>query len=210
MAIAEESPESQPRKRTRGADAEQTKKALASAAFDSLRYDGFRGTTARSIAARSGSNQAGIYYHFGGIEPLLLEALKQSSARRLDRYREELEGKTDLVQLLDSLERLYVEDVESGHMAVLAQMMGGITTMPELREGLNSVIDPWTSFVEEQIREIAAKYPAGALVPAKDLADLLLSVVTGLELRNSVDEGGDRAVRLFRLARLLVPLVDQQ
>ena len=64
--------------------------------------------------------------------------------------------------------------------------------------------------IRDRIREIAAKYPAGALVPAKDLADLLLSVVTGLELRNSVDEGGDRAVRLFRLARLLVPLVDQQ
>ena len=211
MAPSQSPAESPRRKRGAGADPAQTRKALADAAFDSLRYDGVRGTTARSIAERSGSNQAAIYYHFGGIEPLLLEALRQSSDRRLERYREVLDGKAaniDLVELLDALERLYEEDVKSGHMAVLAQMMGRVTTTDDLSDGLNSIIGPWISFVEDQIREVASKHPSGALVPARDLADLLLSVVTGLELRNSVDGGADRAQRLFRLARLLLPLVD--
>ncbi len=211
MTSSQTRPKSPSQKRGGGADPEQTRKALTDAAFDSLRYDGFRGTTARAIAARSGSNQATIYYHFGGMEPLLLEALKQSSDRRLDRYREVLDGtavKTDLAGLLDALERLYEEDVKSGHMAVLAQMMGRVTTTDDISDALNSIIDPWISFVEDQIREVASKYPAGALVPARDLSDLLLSVVTGLELRNSVDGGADRAQRLFRLARLLLPLIE--
>ena len=208
MPSSQTSAKSPQRKRGRGADPEQTRKALADAAFDSLRYDGFRGTTARSIAARSGANQAAIYYHFGGIEALLLEALQQSSDRRLDRYREVLDGNVNLLELLDTLEQLYEEDVESGHMTVLAQMMGGVTTTDDLRDGLDSIVGPWINFVEGQIREVATNYPAGALVPARDLADLLLSVVTGLELRNSLDGGADRAARLFRLARLLLPLVE--
>ena len=76
-------PETRKRKRGRGADPEQTKDELLSAAIASLVEDGYRGTTARSIAARAQCNQAAIYYHFGGIEPLLIGALQRSSAERL-------------------------------------------------------------------------------------------------------------------------------
>jgi AcrR family transcriptional regulator len=180
---------------------------LVTAAFESLRHDGFRGTTARAIAARAQANQAAIYYHFGGIDELLLEALRQSSERRLDRYEETLGEFTDLATLIDTLEMLYVEDVESGHMAVLAELMGGVTANVNLRSGLEETTQPWLDFVEQRISDVAGQHPMGALVPARDLADLLFSIVTGLELRNNLDGNVERAPRLFRLARLLLPLV---
>ncbi|WP_040491575.1 TetR/AcrR family transcriptional regulator [Ilumatobacter nonamiensis] len=195
------------RKRGRGADPERTRRELVDAAFEALRQDGIAGTTARSIAARAGCNQAAIYYHFGGIEPLLIQALQESSVRRLDRYREELGDSTDIEELLRTIEALYADDRESGHMAVLTELAGGIASSPQLREGIDLATRPWLDFVEERIRMATSDLPFAALLPAEDLADLIFSVVVGLELRSRVDGREDRPERLFRLASVGAALV---
>ena len=194
-----------PRKRGRGADPEQTQAALVDAAFDSLRHDGFRATTARSIATRADCNQAAIYYHFGGIDELLVDALTHSSHRRLARYREALDGVDDLPTLLQLLQELYAEDTSSGHMAVLTELAGGVTANPNLREGIERATDGWLEFVEAKITEVAEAMNLGALAPAApDLADLLFSLVVGVELRNRIDGRDDRADRSFRLGQLVL------
>lgn len=200
-----------PRKRGRGADPAATKAALIDAAFTTLATDGYRGTTARSIAERAGVNQAAIYYHFSGIENLLLTALAESSQQRLDRYFNTITDTTDLVALIDQLAALYGEAREGEHLAVLTELVGGITANPELRAGIAEATEPWLSFVEQVIRDTASTYaetiPAARLVPAEDLADLVFSVVIGIELRNKLDDKVDRADRFFRLARLLAQMV---
>lgn len=195
------------RKRGRGADPEETKAALIAAAFDTLREDGFANTTARSIANRAECNQAAIYYHFGGIEPLLLESLSASNQRRLDRYRAALAEPHDLPALVTVLAELYDEDRESGHLAVLTELAGGIAASPDLRQGIDDATGPWLRFVEEQVQLAAANVPFGAMIPAADLADLVFSLVIGLELRNKIDGRDDRAERLFRLAGLAAALL---
>lgn len=197
----------QTRKRGRGADPADTRRALTEAAFESVRTLGLRGTTARSIAAKAGCNQAAIYYHFDGIEQLLLHALNESSERRLARYRGALSGDMPLAALVEQLAELYEEDRASGHLEVLAELMGGITATPELRDGIDAATEPWLHFVEEQIRAVAARVPHGAAAPVEDLADLVFSVIIGLELRNKVDGNTDRSTRLFRLAGLVASLL---
>lgn len=197
-------PEAKPpsRKRGRGADPAETKHSLVSAAFDTLLEDGFANTTARSIAARASCNQAAIYYHFGGIEPLLLEALKASNARRLERYEEALAERFELPALVAQLADLYEEDRASGHLGVLTELAGGIAASPSLREGIDVATQPWLTFVERQVSLAAEGVPFGAMIPAADLADLVFSLVIGLEIRNKIDGRTDRAERLFRLAGL--------
>ncbi len=194
------------RKRGRGADPDQTRAELVQAAFDSLRHDGISSTTARSIAHRAGCNQAAIYYHFGGIDPLLLAALERSSDARLERYRDELGDTTDLTELITAIEGLYAEDRASGHMAVLTELAGGIASNPDLRDGIDLATRPWLEFVEERIRLASADLPFGHLIPAEDVADLIFSIVVGLELRSRVDGRTDRADRLFRLATVAASL----
>ncbi len=199
------------RKRGRGADPASTRQDLVAAAFESIRTLGFSGTTARSIGALAGCNQAAIYYHFDGIEPLLILALTESSQRRLDRYREVLDQPLDLSSLVRELAALYTEDRASGHLDVLAELMGGVTASPGLRIGIEEAIGPWLLFVEDQIRRTASTVPFGAAIPAADLADLVFSLVIGLEIRSRIDArdhtGADRAERLFRMAGLLAALV---
>ena len=197
------------RKRGRGADPEQTRRELTDAAIQSLIADGYRGTTARSIASRAGCNQAAIYYHFGGIDQLLIDALKLSSVERLDRYTNALTGITELPELVDRIADLYIDDRDSGHLSLLTELVGGITATPELRAGIEEATAPWLDFVEARITEAAATLSFGKLLPARDLADLIFSVVIGVELRNKVDENHDRSDRLFRVARLAAGLAAQ-
>src|SRR6266446_6183663 len=63
-----------------------TRQALIDAAIESLRFDGYAGASARAIAARAGSNQSLVFYHFGSVAELLLAALDEVSDRRFRRY----------------------------------------------------------------------------------------------------------------------------
>ena len=159
--------ETTPRKRGRGADPAQTKADLIDAAIASLVEDGYRGTTARSIAARAGCNQAAIYYHFNGIEPLLVEALHHSSAERLSRYQNALQPDDTLPQLVARLEALYREDRNSGHMALLTELVGGITATPELRAGIEAATETVVG-VRRGPDPIGRRIPAVRVVVARN------------------------------------------
>jgi AcrR family transcriptional regulator len=189
------------------ADPDQTRQALVEAAFETLRHDGFRGATARAIADRARCNQATIYYHFGGIPPLLVEALRVSSERRLDRYREALSDLTTAADVLAALDDLHRDDVATGHLTVMVELVGGITAEPSLREGIETCIKQWLDFVSERITTTLAATPFGPLMPATDLADLVFSVVIGLEVRTKLDGDDTRYTRIANLARLLAALV---
>ena len=208
--VSDSVPERAPRKRGRGSDPEVTRQELRDAAFATVRSEGFRGATARAIAGVAEQNQAAIYYHFGGIEELLVAALEESSDRRLARYRATISETDDLGRLLELLAELHDEDERSGHLQVLSELIGGVTANPGLREGLNRAVQPWLAFVEERIAEIARRHPLGAMVPAADLADLIFSLAVGVQLRNRLDGSTDRTDRVFRLAQVGVALVDGQ
>lgn len=134
---------------------------------------------------------------------MLIEALSRSSRRRLDRYRAALTDLGDLGVVVAQLETLYAEDRSEGHLTVLAELVGGITASPDLQVGIERATQPWLEFVEQTIRDASAGNSVAGLVPAEDLADLIFSLVIGVELRNRIDGRTERADRLFRLASLI-------
>src|SRR3954463_5254850 len=104
--------------------AEQTRAALVAAAQETLKQDGFAKTTARAIAQRAGVNQALIYYHYDGVNGLLLAALEASSAERLAAYRSALADVGSVADAIPRMTELYREDVAGGHVTVLAELVG--------------------------------------------------------------------------------------
>ena len=72
-----------------------TRERIIEAALETVREDGFADTTARAIAARGGFNQALIFYHFGSVDDLLMQAFGRVSQRQVARYREAA-GQVDL------------------------------------------------------------------------------------------------------------------
>ncbi|MFD0891067.1 TetR family transcriptional regulator, partial [Streptosporangium algeriense] len=62
----------------------ETRERLIEAAAETVRTEGYAGASARAIAKAAGVNSALIFYHFGGVDPLLLAALDRASEQRID------------------------------------------------------------------------------------------------------------------------------
>src|SRR3954447_21473550 len=122
--------------------AAQTRASLVEAALETLRNDGFARTTARAIAQRAGVNQALIYYHYEGVNGLLLAALEASSAERLAAYRAALADVSSVADAIPTMTTLYREDVAGGHVTVLAELVGASLAHPELAPQLVERMDP--------------------------------------------------------------------
>jgi AcrR family transcriptional regulator len=195
----------EPRSR-RGADPTETLRKLRKAAFETVRNEGFRGATARNIANLAGCNQAAIYYHFGGIEALLIAALHESSEARLEHYRTVLDGRTTVDDILSGLADLHEADVESGHLDVLTELLGGITAEPKLVPGLRAAVMPWMEFVTSCVERVAKTLSLPDLVPASAIADAVFSVVIGTQIQAKFDNDSGRFVRNVNLARLAFAL----
>src|SRR5919202_6683357 len=131
---------------------EKTRQAMVEAAIETLRAEGFAGTTTRAIAQRGGFNQALVFYHYGGVNELLLAALDRSSAERLERYRDAVEESATPSELVERLDALYREDVAGGHVTLVSELVGASLRHPELApqllERMRPRLDPVRTSLE--------------------------------------------------------------
>src|SRR3982751_3992747 len=111
---------------------DDTKQQILEAAFETLREDGFAAATSRAVARRGGFNQALVFYYFGSMDALLLAALDWTNEQRLAAYRETRRDAQTIEDVLAAAARLFDEDLASGHITVVSQMIAGSVGRPEL------------------------------------------------------------------------------
>jgi AcrR family transcriptional regulator len=186
--------------------AKATREQIVEAALEALKEDGFAGATSRAIARRGGFNQALVFYYFGTLDNLLVAALARTSQERLDRYREAVGEGKPLAELLRVAAAGYREDRASGHMTVVAQMVAGSLSKPELRPLVLAQTEPWLAFAEETIRRAVAGTPLEPLVPVEELASAVITFYFGVNLLAGLDDR--RTDALFEKLEQLVPLVE--
>ena len=186
----------------------KTKDAIVQACLDTLRADGFGRTSARAVARRGGFTQALIYYHFEDLQALLVATLERASEDRLTRYREALATVGSVVELAAALDELYREDVETGHVKAVQEIVGGSSSLPGLGPQVIELLRPWAEFTEETIRRLIAGTPFEALVPAEDAAFAALALYMGMETMTHLN--GDHAPgdRLLQALQRVAPLAD--
>jgi len=180
--------------------ADETKGRIVQAAVSVLKAHGYAGASARAIAAEGGFNQALIFYHFGSVRNALLAALDSTSADRMAAYREAATEAVDISGLISVAGTIYREDLASGHIAVLAELIAGASADPELGPEIVERITPWIDFAREQIERVTGESPLGHLVPAEDAAYAIVAQFLGLEMLTHLDGSTVRAERLFELA----------
>lgn len=182
-----------------------TRAALIAAATDTLRESGFAGASARRIAQRAGCNQALVFYHFGSVHDLLLAALEDVSARRMDAYRGLLARTGSLAELADGARVVFEEDLDAGHVRVLTEMISGAQSDPELAARVAGILAPWRAFAQEAVRDTLAGLP----LPPDEVAHAVVAGLLGLEMLASLDGDRDRALALFERARTIGTLLDR-
>lgn len=187
---------------------QETRRALVHAAIDALREEGFSGASAREISRRAGCNQGLVFYHFGSVANLLLAALDEVSEVRRVRYQAVVDEADGLGSLVDAAATVFEEDLDRGYIAVLVEMIGGISSTPGLGPEVAARIAPWREFVANALHDRLEGTPVGHIVPPEELAHGIVALYLGLEMLAHLD--GDRAPGMaqFDRARQLSGLLD--
>jgi AcrR family transcriptional regulator len=184
--------------------AQSTRQQIAQAALETLRTVGFAGATSRAIGRTGGFNQALVFYHYGTLDNLLLAALDLTSEERMTRYRGAVDAAGTLEELVQVARRIYREDSESGHVAVVSQMVAGSLSRPELATGVLERVEPWIEFCEHAIRKVITGTPLEHTLPIPELAYAVVTFYLGANLLTHLG-GTARTDALLEQAETLAP-----
>jgi AcrR family transcriptional regulator len=168
------------------------------AAIDSLKGNGYAGSSARAIAERAGVAQGLIFYHFGSVANLLLAALDAVSARRLADYSASIAQADTPGALVQAATDIFREDLDAGYVTVLVEMIAGASATPGLGPEVAARIGPWTDFAQQAIDQALADSPLSTLLPSRQVAHAVVALYLGLEMLSHLD--GDRAPALALFA----------
>ncbi len=184
-----------------------TRKALVDAAIETLKADGFAGSSARSIGRRAGCNQGLVFYHFGSVVNLLLAALDAVSSERLEHYAAAVDAAGSPSELVEVAASVFEEDLDAGHVAVLVAMIAGSSSTPGLGAEVSERIAPWTDFARASVEAALGNSALTSVVPAEDAAYAVVAMYLGLEMLSHLDGDRSRALALFDHARALAAVL---
>ena len=179
-----------------------TKERIVDAALETIKREGIVGASARAIARTGGFNQALIFYHFGGVDEVLLAAVDKVGATRMASYSQRIAAARTLPELIAVGAELYAEDLRDGHITVLSQTLAGFTSSADLSRKLLERFRPWIDLTSQAIRRVTAGTPFEDAFPVEDLAFAITSLFVGIELLTHLD-GPERGQEVFRTIGLL-------
>ncbi|SHN00685.1 TetR/AcrR family transcriptional regulator [Cryptosporangium aurantiacum] len=185
--------------------AEDTRQRLIDGAIETVRRNGIAGTSARTVAATAGVNQALVFYHFGSVADLLNEACRSSTAADVARYRDRFAAIRTLRELLTLGRELHADQRERGNVTLLAQMLAGAQGDERLAVATREAIQLWVREIESVLRRVVTGSPIEAVVDVSGLAHAVSAAFVGMELFEAVDSAGSSAAldALDRLGILL-------
>ncbi len=187
-----------------------TRQRLIDGAIETIRQHGITGTSARTIATTAGVNQALVFYHFGSVHELLEMACLAATRARVTPFLARLDEITTLQQLLDLGRQLHTEERSEGNVMVLAQMLAGAQTDPNLAKATSAALHLWIGPIEQTLNRLLADSPLATFLDTAGLARAVCAGFIGLELFEGIEPTGAQAAfnALDRLASLVEVIDD--
>jgi AcrR family transcriptional regulator len=158
-----------------------TARAILAAARARLLLDGYAGLSTRKVAQQAGVPLSQVHYHYGSKGGMVLALLESENRRRLARqatmYAQDLPLWRRYEQACDFLE----EDLESGYVRVLQEMIAAGWSTPDLAEAARTLLLGWYEMLTEVATEAAERFGGlGPFEPA-EVATLIGNVFLGSE-----------------------------
>jgi AcrR family transcriptional regulator len=191
-----------------GPKRDEIRQRIIDAAFVTLRDLGYADSSARAIANAGGFDQAQIFYYFGSVNNLLVAALESSSLRQLAAYREAVQGVTSVTEVLDAFRTHMAEDLASGHVKVLAELIAAGTSDAALRDMVGELFEPWIELSVETVTGILAASGLDALLPGDQVAFAVVCLVLGVQQVVTLTGDSQRALDMVDAARNVASLFD--
>lgn len=179
-----------------------TRTRLMRACLSTIRTQGMAKTSARTVAATAGVNQALIFYHFGTLSGLVRAAFLDATGRRVATLQPGLDAVTTFEELLAAAQGLHEAEDAEGNVTVLAQVLAGAQADPELADAAGEALALWSTPVRAAVERVLADSALGNALDADTLTRMVTASFVGMELIGPTDPGLDPPVLLRRLTPL--------
>jgi AcrR family transcriptional regulator len=160
----------------------ETSTTLLEAAKKIVRQNGHSGLSTRDVATAAGVPLSQIHYHFGSKQGLMLALFDYLNAQLLDRQNAMFHDTTlSLSQRWDRACDYLDEDIASGYVRVLQELIAASWSDPEVAKVVRAGLMGWFDLIADVARQ--AEKALGGLGPfsAEEVAALISSAFIGGE-----------------------------
>lgn len=188
------------------ADGETTRRLILDAARRRVCEAGYASLNVRDIARDAGVNHALISYHFKGKQQLVLAVLDEANQQLLQRQ-DQMYG--DVASASEKWQQacdFYEDDLESGFVRLLMELMGASFTDEALRREFLPRLLAWHQLIETAVADFIDKSQLDLPVSARAIAAWIRWFWTGLEASMTLgitEEQGHQREALEAVAVLL-------
>jgi AcrR family transcriptional regulator len=171
---------------------------ILAVALEEFAASGYRGTSLRRVAERTGVTQAGLLYHFGSRENLLVEVLRR---------REQLgrESNPEIVGTPEAMGQALRRNVATPGLVELHSVLATQAADPQ-HPAHEYFTERYAQMRERFASELARRAERGELTEGVDperLATILIALADGLQVQWMLDPRIDMADHLDHLLDLL-------
>lgn len=159
-----------------------TRTAILDAARERLLADGYANLSTRKVAAEAGVPLSQLHYHFGSKSGLILALLELENQRRLDRQRTmyAAEG-VPLWQRYEQACDFLEDDLESGYVRVLQEMIAAGWSEPSLGAAVRDLLAGWYELLADVFAQAEAEHGRLGPFTATEVATLVGATFMGSE-----------------------------
>ena len=158
-----------------------TRTAIIDAARARLWTEGHAGVSTRKVAAAAGVPLSQLHYHFGSKQGLLLAVLEAESQRLLARQERMYSADRPLWQRYEQACDFLDEDLESGYVRVLQEMIAEGWTNEAVGAQVRQVLTGWYTLLTSVAEEAEARFGTLGPFTAAEVAVLIGNAFLGSE-----------------------------
>jgi len=188
------------------ADGASTRASILRAARNRLVALGYAKLNVREIAREAGVNHALIGYHFRGKQQLVLAVLDDANKQLIERQARMYEGTPSASEQWQQACDFYEEDLKSGFVRLLMELMGASFHDEELRREFVPRLSQWHRLVEAAVVEFIARSKLTLPVSAQAISAWIVWFWTGMEAGTMLgikEKDGHQREALQAMAALL-------
>lgn len=161
--------------------ATDTRTRIIEATRSRLLADGYAGLSTRKVAEEAGVPLSQLHYHFGSKGALIIALFTEENDRLLERQSRMYAQDKPLWQRYEQACDFLEDDLESGYVRVLQEMLAAGWSNPEIGDVVRDLLTGWYVLLAEVAREAERRFGSLGPFTPEEIATLVANAFIGSE-----------------------------
>jgi AcrR family transcriptional regulator len=158
-----------------------TRQRIIEATRSRLLADGYAGLSTRKVAEEAGVPLSQLHYHFGSKGGLIVALFVEENTRLLERQTDMYAQDKPLWQRYEQACDFLEDDLESGYVRVLQEMLAAGWSNPEIGDVVRDLLSRWYVLLAEVAREAERRFGSLGPFTPEEIATLVANAFIGSE-----------------------------